>query len=486
MCVTWRSGWFYGMLVCGLSVLYLLFFHRLADRDLWSSHEARAAMNAQTLLDSGDWLLPRLFDGTPELQKPPLYYWLVATLAWLRGGLVDAWSVRLPSALAALGCLAVVGLIPRRRTEGLLAGLVLATALHFTWLARIGRIDIPLTLTTSVAILVFSARPTRSAAPLRGSTWRLIRILGYFSLAAGLLLKGPIGLVLPVAVLLVLAMVERRWTLPGWWWGLPLVGLLTVPWYWAVNVRTDGEFFRVFLWYHNVSRGLGGSLLRTHPWWFYGLELLRGLLPWSLLLPAALWWARRRWWRCATTRLGLVWLLTVLAVLSCARFKRADYLLPAYPGAALFLAGVLVRWKRYYPTTRLVWGAVCLCSVAWLVHVEIVLPSFEPARDWKPFAAAIRSRAPGSQEVILFRTETHALAFHLGRPLTILVEWHDLADRLARPGRHHVVMPPEWLDEARQRLLGLDIEEELRKTTPALVLLRTRAIREPSFLIPSE
>src|SRR5690349_13008414 len=49
-----------------------LFFHRLGDRDLWSSHEARAAMNAQTILDDGDWLLPHLYDGQPELQKPPL------------------------------------------------------------------------------------------------------------------------------------------------------------------------------------------------------------------------------------------------------------------------------------------------------------------------------------------------------------------------------------------------------------------------------
>jgi len=63
---------------------WLLFFHRLADRDLWSSHEARAGMDAQTMLDDGAWGLPRLFSGEPELQKPPLYYWLVASIAALR------------------------------------------------------------------------------------------------------------------------------------------------------------------------------------------------------------------------------------------------------------------------------------------------------------------------------------------------------------------------------------------------------------------
>src|SRR5205807_7584281 len=60
-----------------------LFFHHLAARDLWSSHEGRAAQDAQSILDDGSWGLPRLFDHKVELQKPPLYYWLVAAVARL-------------------------------------------------------------------------------------------------------------------------------------------------------------------------------------------------------------------------------------------------------------------------------------------------------------------------------------------------------------------------------------------------------------------
>src|SRR5439155_12056869 len=77
----------------------LLFLPGLGDRDLTSSHEARAAQNAQMILDEGHWLVPRLFDQHLELQKPPLYYWLVALFGWMKGGNVDAWAVRLPAAL---------------------------------------------------------------------------------------------------------------------------------------------------------------------------------------------------------------------------------------------------------------------------------------------------------------------------------------------------------------------------------------------------
>jgi hypothetical protein len=120
------------ILLCGF-----LFFYRIADRDLWSSHEARAAMDAEGVLEGRGVLVPHLFDGQAELQKPPLYYWLVAALGRARGG-VDAWAVRLPAAVSALGCvlgLAALGWICGRPRAGLLAGAVLATAVHFTWLA---------------------------------------------------------------------------------------------------------------------------------------------------------------------------------------------------------------------------------------------------------------------------------------------------------------------------------------------------------------
>src|SRR5262245_33429918 len=89
-----------------------LFFYRLAERDLWSSHEGRAGQDAQSVLTRGPWSVPRLFDEQLDLQKPPLYYWLVAAVAHVRGVVVDAWAVRLPAALAGwLGVLGLAGLL---------------------------------------------------------------------------------------------------------------------------------------------------------------------------------------------------------------------------------------------------------------------------------------------------------------------------------------------------------------------------------------
>jgi len=459
------SVWVGVTLVC----LYFLFFHRLAERDLWSSHEARAGMDARSILEDGR-PLPRLFDDQLELQKPPLFYWLVAMTGWLHGGVVDAWSIRLPATLAGLGCLGLLTLLGWQRgrgSMGLLAAALLATVAHFTWVARIGRIDIPLTLTISSAIVGFYLARARG-----GRGWLL---LAYLSLAAGVLLKGPIGLVLPLAVTLahltvqawledgralsVLSSICRRcWRDLECWWGLPLVVLVTAPCLWWLDAETGGQFSRVFLWHHNIERGLGGSRLRGHPWWFYAPQLAAAFLPWTPLLLAALvlWWRRPTWRRDPEAQLGLIWLTTVLVLLSCARFKRADYLLPAYPGAALFLACTLGRNLRRAVISCTV--LLLLASCGWLVYLHGILPRAEPAREQRTFAREIRRLAPAPEPILFFWTEAHPLAFHVGRPLEILIQWPELQARLARPGTY-VVMPPRVYEMCRHHLSDIRLVE---------------------------
>jgi 4-amino-4-deoxy-L-arabinose transferase-like glycosyltransferase len=487
------------LLFCGCAAVYFLFFHRLAERDLWSSHEARAAMDAQTILDDGAWGLPHLYDGREELQKPPLYYWLVAAIGRLRGG-VDAWAVRLPAALAACGCLLVLvggmAVARRRPVAGFLAAAILATALHFTWLARIGRIDMPLTLAVTVAAGAFYLRR-------RGGTWWWL-LAGYLAIATGVLLKGPIGLVLPGAVLTAHLVVEgdwrpRRW-LPaarrlGVWWGVPLLLAIALPWFVWAEDATAGKMSRVFLWYHNFGRGFGGTDLRSNPWWFYLPQFLGDFLPWSpLVVVAGVWcWRRPLLRRDPDARFGLSWFLAVLFVLSCVRFKRADYLLPAYPGAALFLGCVLRKWlgARSGQFRAPLWGAakhrlssrppkggaavallerwgvigVVAATVAgWIIHVEGDLRRNEPFRDYRGFATEVRRLAPPPEHVVFFRTEAHALAFHVGRPLDVLVQWERLRADVAAAGTHYVVMPPGCVDDCRRHLPDCRLREVLRNT----------------------
>jgi 4-amino-4-deoxy-L-arabinose transferase-like glycosyltransferase len=480
-----------------------LFFQRLGDRPLNSSHEARAAQNAQSILSEGDWLLPQLFDRRVELQKPPLYYWLVALAAGLRGGLVDAWAVRLPAALSALVLVVVLYAfcaVRGRPLAGFLAAAILATSLHFTWLARIGRIDMPLTLAVALTVIGFYEAP-------RGRFRLGWLLLAYLAAAGGVLLKGPIGLVFPAVVLLACRLLEGRtrqsWRLwlrsLGFGWGIPLVIALAGPWFVLASLETRGDFLRVFFWHHNLERGFGGDAgLASHPWGLYFARLPVDLLPWSLLAPLACWLMLRSP-ACRAdreARLGLAWLGSILLLLLCLTFKRADYLLPAYPGAALFLGCALELWwnrwrsaehleARRRLTPVVVPGSFVLALVAitagWAVYLE--MQSRQYGNPPAQLAAEIRKRT--AQTVVFFRVEDHELAFHVGRPIDTVLEWENLNTWLARSGPVFVVMPESCAAERARHLTAGPLEVVLRSsdltdgaTRRPLVFLKRSAERE--------
>jgi 4-amino-4-deoxy-L-arabinose transferase-like glycosyltransferase len=510
---SWRGATLSVLVLVALG--WILFFYRLGDRDLWSSHEGRAAQNAQSVLDVGCWTVPRHFDLRLELQKPPLYYWLVALAGYLHGGRIDPWVVRVPAAAAGLGGVLVLyflGVWRQRPMAGLAGALMLATALHYTWLARIGRIDMPLSFVIAIALgsTYLGVCRRRARGGCAGWGWFLLTYLG---IALALLLKGPVGAVLPLAVAGAYLALEgelpplrqgRAWLRLahelGLGWGALLVIGLAAPWFAWANYQTRGSLLRTFFWHHNVERALGSGALRAHPWWFYGPRLATDFLPWSLLLPIALWFLSQRgsstdrstragWFaaRCGDpeARFGLTWLVTMLLVLSLARFKRADYLLPAYPGAALLLgcaAENLYRRSRY-PLRWATAGAtvVLACAAGWSMYVGLVLPAQESAREFQRFAAAVRGHAPAPQLVLFFRVESHALAFHIGSPIDTFLEWENLEIWAGRPGCNYIVMPAECALEWSEHLTAGRLEEVVRSTDfpgaagheRPLVLMRT-------------
>jgi 4-amino-4-deoxy-L-arabinose transferase-like glycosyltransferase len=519
------------MLLC-----WFLFFWRLADRDLWSSHEARAAQDAQTLLRDRQWTLPRLFDRKLELQKPPMYYWLVAAIGWLQGG-VDNWAVRLPAACSAIGTVFLVYwfcLARGRELVGFLAASLLATMVHYTWLARVGRIDMVLTFAVGLQLISLYLQ-SRSTARL---SW-LWLLAASLAAAMAVLLKGPIGIILPGAAWVIYCAVSNsRFAflvskLQGSF-ALVIGALLAAPWFILANHETNGDLLKVFFIKHNFERGFGSGTLASHPWWFYLPRLMFDSLPWSLLVsillavelqPTVFRFLRLRpagplaavslwkWLRSdAEACFGLSWLLTMLLALSCAQFKRSDYLLPAYPGLALFLGALGERWLRSReedgserrgvnsavtaPNSGFLFGSSLILRpsslkkaffavlgaivIGWFMHINWILPSQEAGLELATFAREIRQRAPAPQLVLFFRTEAHDLAFHVGPPLDTILEWENLDIWASRPGLYYVVMPPDVAAEWPLHLKAGSLQEVMRNTNLSggrhahpLVLLRT-------------
>jgi 4-amino-4-deoxy-L-arabinose transferase-like glycosyltransferase len=352
---------------------WLVLGWRTDHRGIWSAHEGRAAQNAQSMLDTGDWLMPTLFTGDFDCQKPPLYYWLVAAVSRLLGDRVCAWSVRAPALFAGFIGLAVVYRFASRqwnRTAGLFAVIVLLTTTRYAWLARVGRIDLPLTVVTAAALLGFwnclERAHNEPAGNHRVATWC------YAMIGLGILLKGPVAAVMVLLPVAVYQWLIRRPVFPvlqgGWQetWrtcrvvpGVFIAAAISLPWFVYAIWISRGQFFWEFFLHHNLERALGSAeSLEAGPIWFYIPRLLVDCFPWSLLLPAvvaSLWHHRARACEVDNPRVRaylflLAWIGGQFVFLSVVSFKRAEYLLPIYPALAVLIAGWLtdrvVRFER--------------------------------------------------------------------------------------------------------------------------------------------
>ncbi len=293
--------------------------------------ESRYAQVALEMLQSGDFVVPRLL-GEPYLDKPPLLYWATAGSFQLFGP--SEFAARFPTALAAmLTILATFALGTRLLgpRAAFLGSLMLLLSLGFVLSGRFVIMDGPLTLFTTVCLmaLFLAVRGPR----VRLAWWLVAAV----ACSLGILTKGPVAIVLTIPPLLALLWLDRTQARirPRHWFVFALVVLaVTAPWFILIGQR-QGEFASYFLWKHHVLRFVS-AFNHKAPMWYYLPVLLIGMFPSSLLLGPTLDFlaGRRAELRTLRTRelgavaLAAVWIVAFFSASSC---KLPTYILPAVP-----------------------------------------------------------------------------------------------------------------------------------------------------------
>jgi len=115
---------------------------------------------------------------------------------------------------------------------------------------------------------------------------------------------------------------------------------VAAPWHVAAHVATDGAFSRIYWGVHVFGRATGTSVFEdtTDPWYYLPV-MARDLFPWVVFLPGALVQVWRRPSRPYRGRLLLpfVWLVGSLVFFSAVSFRKDEYMLAAYPAAAVLI-----------------------------------------------------------------------------------------------------------------------------------------------------
>jgi hypothetical protein len=316
----------------------MLLFANLGGPALFEPDEGRNAEKAREILVLGDWLTPHE-NFLPVLDKPMAFYWVIAGAYKLFG--VSEWSARLPSALAALGCLFLLYRFARIYDGVWVARwgmLILLTSLEFFLLARVVILDMVLTFFVTLTLMSFySAVQAGDQRTRRWSCW-----LMYVALALGTLVKGLAGLVVPGMIMFFYLFLTRKWRLLRELHlstGAVIYLVLTVPWYAWAGAENPG-YLRYYLWEEHFNRFWTDEFKRSQGWYYYFLVLAVGFLPWTTVLPLTI---RRLWRKMDDKSLFLaVWAAIPFIFFSASHSKLPHYLLPVYPPLAILTAQTVV------------------------------------------------------------------------------------------------------------------------------------------------
>ena len=359
----------------------------ILDRGLWTPDEPREADIAWRMSQQSDRTLPELA-GTPFLEKPPMTYWMSAAGLGLFGD--SAAAARAPNVLYAIITTLAVGALAYTvagNTAAIVAALVAGTALILfrvtAWLAPDACLLAGCALSLLGTWLGFSASNGRR------------KLFGYslmhLGAAIGFMAKSAPGWMAPALALATLIAWERRWSeLRRWqlYAGLILQIAIIGPWIYAVTRTSQGQEALLTLFWHNVvgrftrisaPAGLDYTTAHHNTIGKYFIELPVYLLPWTLLVAAAL---KRAWDRIRVPgpagtpwRFALSASLPFLIVLSVAATARDIYAAPALLGLAL-LVGLWTVDAQLSPTR---FDKFALRWTRWLVAVIATCFALFPA-----------------------------------------------------------------------------------------------------------
>ena len=339
----------------------------LGGATLWDIDEGNNAEASREMRAADNWVVPT-FNYQLRVDKPALINWLQILCGMVFGE--GEFAARFPSALAGLATVLAVWLLGRLclgGLGGLLSAFVLLGCPLFVAAMRFANPDSLLTALVSWCLVCFFLGQ-------RGAgVWWLYGAACASGLA--MLAKGPVGLAMPGAIILVHLLLAGGWLRIPWRHlaGAFLVWLAVAgPWYLWVGVETKFAWHKGFFLQHNLGRLAAPMEGHGGPVWYYLPILLAGTFPFStLLLLPALVLARRRtlpdWW--PLLALGCAWVAVPVVVFSLSRTKLPNYVLPAYPGLALLLAAGMTGWRRGLITAPMGWvrlgmGILAVAGVA--------------------------------------------------------------------------------------------------------------------------
>ena len=376
------------ILICCIAVLPWI-----AMGDFSTKGEPREAAVAVSMLESGDWVLPKVY-ANEFAYKPPMMHWMIAVFS-LPEGNVSEFTSRLPSAIAYTLMLVFVLILFGRKTrfqEAFIATLLLLTCFEIHRAGLTSRVD--MLLTAFVVIGLIQLFRWEDNLELKG-----LPVIIPLILSGAMLTKGPVGVVLPLFVFGVYLLALRKYSLLKITKSVLYIGIAScfIPSLWYIEAWRQGgnEFLNVMLaenfgrFFHLGDTNIPYDLGHEAGAWYNMVTLIAGFIPWTVLLFFSLFGLKikklntplKQWFKKVWNGIlsmdkiklfSLVASVCILFFYAIPSSKRSVYLMPAYPFLALFIAQYFIYLAEYRNRTFRFFAGTLL-TIVFIVLLVIVI-----------------------------------------------------------------------------------------------------------------
>ncbi len=368
------------------------------DRD-----EAYFAQATKQMIKTGDYVDIRYQDDV-RYRKPVGIYWLQAAVVNTASALgvpnavTTIWLYRVPSLVGAIGAVLMTYwcalAFVSRRGAVLSALMMLASALLGVE-ARLAKTDAVLLFTIVTAMAVLARAYLATHRGRAGSPGVAQLAVFWTAIAAGILIKGPLILMVVGLAALTVSIIDRsgRWLLalrplPGIAW----VILLVLPWFIAIYARVGSQFLVASVGEDMLAKVASAQETHGAPPGLYVILFFVTFFPASMLagLAAPAVWAVRRE---PTARFLLAWLVPSWIVFEAVVTKLPHYVLPLYPAIAILVAGAVeskVLSQRPWLVRGIMWWFLAPIIISILVVIGAIIINRDLALlAWPFFAGAV-------------------------------------------------------------------------------------------------
>ena len=448
----------------GLSLGLVLAVRIGGPSDLYDNDQPKTVAYTADVVIHGRWVLPRdhmphpdhVHDGRPAT-KPPMYNWLGA-LAVKATGQWDEWVLKLPSLAAGVAimciCAAMGAYMARRRDGGPLPGdryvpgaiAAVATVAPACWLSSYATVKLIYTARPDMLLTAFlagawasatialdrwsRARQSAGSAPIAASGRTpkgtfVMSVLFWGCVTGAALTKGVPALLPILYVILSAKLVHGRWAAVNavqWWGGLPVAALLLGNWLWAAHRVDPHHFYDTLVMAEVVDRAGGDGLLQVLltvgylPAWFFAR-----FAPWSIFVALMMIHVMRHLppgqWRTHRLAPAVIWVLLVIVFFSLSGSKRADYLAPAYPAAAILAAHwlIIVAGRHGVSAARAVAAALVVVAALGTYQVRSSAAARSQLGEHVRAFANDVQQLTGEDPIVFHRTGYNPLQTLMGR-----------------------------------------------------------------------